>query len=196
MAEHVEDVVVDDVEEIKDVADPIDGKEVKEDIKVNPKDEKKYSDNDVNRIIDKKFKEWADKKDFEVSEAEKLGTMTEKEKAAYERDKLQAELDALKEKQLLADMATVARGMLKDESINISDELLYMIITTDAEKTEKSVKSFAQEFKASVDAQVNEALKRPTPKTGKVGGLTKDDILKIGNEEERLDAIARNIELF
>ena len=169
--------------------------EEKED-QTDPRTELKYSDEDLDKIVNEKFKKWSEKKDKEISEAEKLGTMTEKEKAAYERDKLQAELDALKEKQLLADMATVARGMLKDESINISDELLYMIITTDAEKTEKSVKSFAQEFKASVDAQVNEALKRPTPKTGKVGGLTKDDILKIGNEEERLDAIARNIELF
>ena len=49
-----------------------------------PKPEKKYSDDDVDKILNKKFAEWEKKKQKEVDEAKKLADMNAKEKAEYE----------------------------------------------------------------------------------------------------------------
>ena len=46
-----------------------------EDEEDDPEDEKKYSDKDVNKIIDRKFAEWAKKKQKEEDEAKKLAKM-------------------------------------------------------------------------------------------------------------------------
>ena len=93
-----------------------------------PKPEKKYSDDDVDKILNKKFAEWEKKKQKEVDEAKKLADMNAKEKAEYERDKLQKELDALREKDSLSEMTKTARKMLSDEGVSVSDDVLSMIV--------------------------------------------------------------------
>ena len=127
-------------------------------------DEKKYSDADVDKLIDKKFAEWQKKKDKEVDEAKKLADMNAQQKAEYERDKLQKELDDYKRKDALAEMSKTARKMLSDEGINISDELLSRLITTDAAETKSAVDSFTKLFKAAVDDAVKDKARGTTPK--------------------------------
>ena len=127
-------------------------------------DEKKYSDADVDKLIDKKFAEWQKKKDKEVDEAKKLADMNAQQKAEYERDKLQKELDDYKRKDALAEMSKTARKMLSDEGINISDELLSRLITTDAAETKSVVDSFTKLFKAAVDDAVKDKARGTTPK--------------------------------
>ena len=63
--------------------------------------DKKYSDADVNALIDRKFAEWQKKKDAELGEAKKLAEMDATQKAEYERDKMQKELDLLKKQNLI-----------------------------------------------------------------------------------------------
>ena len=85
--------------------------------------EKKYTDADLNSIIDKKFAEWQKKKEKEVDEAKKLAEMNATEKAEYERDKLQKQLDEMMKEKSLTEMTKVARKMLSEDGINITDEL-------------------------------------------------------------------------
>ena len=141
-----------------------------------PKPEKKYSDDDVDKILNKKFAEWEKKKQKEVDEAKKLADMNAKEKAEYERDKLQEELDALREKDSLSEMTKTARKMLSDEGVSVSDDVLSMIVSTDAEKTKAAVDAFAKAFNDAVEAAVKEKLKGNPPKKGTSGGapITKD----------------------
>lgn len=127
-------------------------------------DDKKYSDEDVNKLIDKKFAEWQKKKDKEVDEAKKLADMNAQQKAEYERDKLQKELDDYKRKDALAEMSKTARKMLSDEGINVSDELLSRLVTTDATETKSAVDSFTKLFKAAVDDAVKDKARGTTPK--------------------------------
>ena len=63
-----------------------------------PEQEKKYSDADVNAIIDKKFAKWQKEQESKIKEAEKLAEMNAQEKAEYERDELQKKLDELESK--------------------------------------------------------------------------------------------------
>ncbi len=52
-----------------------------------PQDEKKYTDADVNAIIDKKFAKWKSEQEAKENEAKKLREMNENQKAEYERKK-------------------------------------------------------------------------------------------------------------
>ena len=161
-----------------------------------PKPEKKYSDDDVDKILNKKFAEWEKKKQKEVDEAKKLADMNAKEKAEYERDKLQKELDALREKDSLSEMTKTARKMLSDEGVSVSDDVLSMIVSTDAEKTKAAVDAFAKAFNEAVKAAVKEKLKGNPPKKGGGSTLTKEKILDVKDPVERQKLIAENMDLF
>lgn len=127
-------------------------------------DEPKYTDADVDKIINKKFAEWEKRQEKKVSEAAKLAEMNAQQKAEYERDELKKELDELKRKDTLAEMSKTARKMLSDEGINIGDDLLSRLVTTDADETKASVDSFTKLFKAAVEDAVKERAKGTTPK--------------------------------
>lgn len=131
-----------------------------------PEGELKYSDKDLDEIINKKFAKWEEKKQKEVDEAQKLAAMNATQKAEYERNKLQKELDEYKRKDTLAAMSKTARKMLADEGISPSDELLSLLVTTDAEQTKASVESFASLFKSELDKAVQEKLRGNVPKAG------------------------------
>lgn len=159
-------------------------------------DEKKYTDKDVDELINKKFAEWSKKKDKEVSEAQKLAEMNAQERAEYERDQLKKKLDELERKDTLAEMSKTARRMLFDDNITVSDDLLALLVTTDAEETKQTVKAFSSLFKEAVKTAVADALKGSTPKTGTGGTVTKEQIMSIKDRTERQKLIAENIDLF
>lgn len=160
--------------------------------------DKKYSDADVNALIDRKFAEWQKKKDAELGEAKKLAEMDATQKAEYERDKMQKELDLLKKQNLLNEMSKTARGILKESSIEISDGLLSVLVTDNAEATKKNVDLFVQMFNSAVEIEVKNRLKGKAPKGGTKSGtpLTKEQIMNVRDSAERQKLIMENSELF
>ena len=160
------------------------------------KDTKKYSDAEVDEIINKKFAKWQKEQEKKISEAEKLAGMNAQEKAEHERDTLQKELDALKRANSIAEMEKTARTMLHDDGVNVPDEVVSSLIAEDADSTKTKVEAFSKAFKAAVQTAVKDALKGKAPATGKGSTLTKADILKITNRAERQKAIAEHIDLF
>lgn len=164
----------------------------------DPAPQPKYTDEDVDKILNQKFAEWQKKKDKELTEAQKLAQMDATQKAEYKAQQFEEELNALKEKNTLSEMSKTARKMLAEEEINVSDELLDMMVCTDAEKTKTAVDSFAKLFKSAVQEAVKNALKGPAPKAGAGGKttVTKEQIMAIKNPSERQRMIAENITLF
>lgn len=140
--------------------------------------EPKYTDADLDKIISQKFAKWQREQEKAVGEAKKLAEMDAQQKAEYERDKLQKELDELKRKDALAEMSKVARKLLSDENITIPDELLSMMVTTDAKETKAAIDGFAKLFKDSVENAVKERLKGKTPPRGAGGGDPISEIQK------------------
>lgn len=130
------------------------------------KGELKYSDADLDEIINRKFAKWEQKKQKEVDEAAKLAAMDEQQKAEYQRDELQKELDALKKEKALSDMTKTARKMLADKNISAPDELLAMLVTTDANETKAAIDSFAKLLNETVENAVKSRLRGEVPKTG------------------------------
>lgn len=143
-------------------------------------------------------KKWKDIHDDKLSEAEKLAKMTNEEKAAYRMSQMEKELNAFKEKDTLAEMSKTARKMLSEDEINIPDELLAHLVSTDAEDTKQAVQAFAKLFKDAVQDAVKDKLKGNPPKrgTGGKGNITREQILAIKNPSERQRMIAEHMNLF
>ena len=177
-------------------AAPEQGKEAKDTAKAA--DEKKYSDADLDKIINKKFAQWEEKKQKAVDEAQKLATMNAQQKAEYERDQLQKQLDEYKRKDSLAEMSKTARKILADDGITVPDELLALLVTTDAEKTKTAVDGFSKAFKDAVESAVKERLKGEPPKKGTGGApsMTKEAIMAIKDPELRQQKMLENKHLF
>lgn len=162
------------------------------------REEPKYTDADVDKILDKKFVEWQKKQQRAVDEAQKLATMNATEKAEYERDSLRKELDELKRVSALAEMSKTARKMLSDSGIAVPDEMLAIMVTEDAETTKAAVDGFAQLFNEAVEKAAKERLRGEPPKKGSGGkaSMTKEQILAISDTELRQQKILENMELF
>ena len=165
--------------------------------------ELKYSDDDVDEIIDKKFAKWQkqqEEKINELKEARKLEKMNEDEKADYTIKKLQKELEGYKKRENQSAMAKVAQSMLVEEGFNISDDLVSNLITDEAESTKDNVKDFTKLLKEAVEKEVNERLKGKSPKVKttrtKTAKATKSEILGIKDPVKRQEAIANNLDLF
>lgn len=166
--------------------------------KVEKQDEPKYTDKDVDEILNKKFAQWQKKQQREVDEAKKLAEMNAQQKAEYERDKLQKELDEYKRQASLAEMNKTARKMLSDNGITIPDELLSMMVTTDAEETKNAIDGFSKVFTEAVESAVKERLKGEPPRKGSGGAatMTKEQIMAIKDPELRQRKMLENRELF
>ena len=166
--------------------------------KSEPEDKPKYTDKDVDEILNKKFAKWQEKQDKAVSEAKKLAAMNATQKAEYERDQLQKQLDEYKRKDSLAEMTKTARSMLSEAGISVSDGVLAMLVNTDAEQTKSAVDGFAKAFKDAVEEAVKERLKGRTPKVGTNSSkpMTKAEIMAIRDPELRQKMMLENRELF
>lgn len=159
--------------------------------------EKKYTDEEVNKLIDKKFAQWQKKKEDEVKEAEKLANMTAKEKAEHEMQKLKKELEGLRRANSVNEMTKVSREILSDRGISVGDELIETLIGKDADETKANINNFAESFELAVDEAVKEKLRGRTPKvTAGAKGLTKAEIMNERDMTKRRRLIAENTELF
>ncbi|MCD8207456.1 MAG: DUF4355 domain-containing protein [Bacteroidales bacterium] len=164
------------------------------------KSPQKYTDEDVDRIVRQKLaaeRKKAEKERKERDEAKKLQEMNNQQKAEYELQQLKEELASLKQKDAQSEMLKTARGILADKNITVGDELVSMLISTDADETNDAVNQFADLFKSEVDKAVKEALKGETPRKGApAGGMTKEQIMDVKNTAERQKLIKEHMDLF
>ncbi len=123
-------------------------------------------DEDVDKLIKRKFAEWEKKKQKEEDEAKKLAKMNAQEKADYKNRQLEDRIAELEREKTLSSMKDEARKMLSEKNINISDELLAFMVASDAEKTKTAVDSFAELFNAAVNEAIKSKARQSVPKEG------------------------------
>lgn len=160
------------------------------------KDEPKYTDADVDRLIERKFAEWQKKQEKRTSEAERLGRMTAEEKANERMSALESKIRDYETREARTAMTTQARSILNDKGVYVDDALLANLIAEDADSTKASVESFLTLFQGAVEKAVKEAVKGETPRKGAPVSLTKEQILAITNRAERQRLIRENMDLF
>ena len=195
MAEENKNQVEETAEESKDT------KQEKQEANKEP--EKKYSDDEVDKIIRDKKAKWQKQQDEKIKELEevrKLEKMNEDEKLKYELDKYKKELEEYKQRENQSAMAKVAKNMLIEQGFNISDDLVNNLITDEAETTKENVKDFADMLKDLVEKEVNERLKGKSPEVKKTGVKSsqgqRSEILGIKDAVKRREAMLNHPELF
>ena len=159
--------------------------------------ELKYSDEDVDKIVQKKLAKAKKDKEAAVEEATKLAKMNEDQKAEYDREQLEKELAELRRKDAFYNLSKEASKMLSEHDITADDELLRVVVKDDAEGTKQAVESFVNLFNAKVKEGVKQALSGNSPKypnTGKT--LTKQQIMDEKDATKRVKLIQQNPQLF
>ena len=163
----------------------------------DPRKLPKYSDEDLDAIIQKKIDKIEAKAKAKADEATRLATMNATEKAEYEKKIIQEELDGYKRKEAISNMIGVARGMLKEKGLTVPDDIIATLVTEDADTTKTAVEAFADMFNATVEDALKEKMKGTPPRTGSPGkSLTRDEIMAIPDGDARRKAIQDNISLF
>lgn len=156
----------------------------------------------LEQLLEQKFsqrmKAWEAGQQKKSGEAAKLAEMNAQERAEYERDQLQKQLDELTRKNVLAEMTKTARSMLAEKEITVEDAVLEMLVSDDAEKTKATVNAFAKAFRSAVETAVKDKLRGAPPKRGAPAGssVTREQILAVKNRAERQRLISEHMELF
>ena len=152
------------------------------DVNVN-KEEKTFTQEEVNKLIEKRLAKEKAKAEKEKAEAEKLAQMNAEEKTKYELEKQKKELEDK--------IAEYNRKELRQESINILTEKGYSIQTakqladflnyTDAESCKTSIDTMDKILKSCVEVEVNNKLRATNsiaPKANSnTGSITWNDVV-------------------
>lgn len=130
-------------------------------IETQPQDEKKYTDAEVDAIIDKKFAKWKSEQEAKENEAKKLAKMNADEKKDYQLKQLEQELanreQAIARKELTAE----AKTMLSERGLPI--ELVGVIDLTSAETVTDSVASIQKTWEEAVQKGIADRTKGSAP---------------------------------
>ena len=172
---------------------------VNEEIKVestetNPvevKEEKTFTQEELDKILNKKFAQWQKKTEEAKAEAERKAKLTEAEKLAEERKEFEAMRKQFEyEKRVNSTSKVLASNNLP---VEFSD---FLIAETD-EATTQRVDLFKNAFNEALEKAVNERLRGRTPKvsTGKNEGITKDQFNKM-DIVQRQKLFVENRELY
>nr|DAQ89701.1 MAG TPA: Major capsid protein [Caudoviricetes sp.] len=177
----------------KDATNTTTQTEPKQDNKQQPK----YTDADVDEIVSKRLAKWEKQQAAKVEEAAKLAEMNAQQKAEYERDKVQKELDEYKRRDTVNAMVAESRRQLSEQGIAVSDDILARLVGETAEETKASVDAFSTAFTAAVEDAVKKQLAGKAPAAGvATKTMTKEEILAIKDPITRQAAIRDNIGLF
>ena len=165
--------------------------------KQDNKQQPKYTDADVDEIVSKRLAKWEKQQAAKVEEAAKLAEMNAQQKAEYERDKVQKELDEYKRRETVNAMEDESRRQLSEQGIAVSDDILARLVGETAEETKASVDAFSTAFTAAVEDAVKKQLAGKAPAAGvATKTMTKEEILAIKDPIARQAAIRDNIGLF
>lgn len=150
-------------------------------------DEKKYTDKDVDEIVERKFAKWKAKheEDLETAkkEAAKLAKMNADQKKDYELEKIKAENEELKADAAKIELGKEAAKILKESKIDATQDILDLVVGSDADSTKVNIDKFVEIIKAQIAAAEVERAKGKTPKSYGNGG--KDDRTEIQRRIEK-----------
>ena len=124
-----------------------------------------FTQEDVDRIVQgrlaKERRSWERQLEEQKTEAEKLASMSEKEKKEYQEKKRIEDLDAREAAITRRELTAQAKVQLADEGI--PTELAEILNFTDADSCKKSIETVKNAFQKAVEKAVNEKLKGGNP---------------------------------
>ena len=154
-------------------------------IETQPQDEKKYTDADVDAIIDKKFAKWKSEQEAKENEAKKLAKMNADEKQKYQLDQREQELANREQVLARKELTAEAKTMLSERGLPI--ELVAVVDLSNAEAVTESVASIQKTWEDAVQKGVSDRMKGSAPiKTApqQSTGLTKAQFYRMTHAEK------------
>lgn len=162
MAENRENVEMEEKEETVDAEKAENEPEKTKD----KRQEKRYSDEEVDAIIDKKFAEWSAKKEAEIEEAKLKESMNAKERAEYEAKLKDNEIADLKRKIEKAKIKETATDRLTDKKLPVTAEVIDIVLKETEMDTIKAVDAFADLVEQTVADELKKNARQSTPASG------------------------------
>lgn len=126
--------------------------------------EKLFTQKEFNEKLEKRLAREKDKAAKDKAESEKLAQMNEKQAQEYKLKQAEDRAKEAEDKLAHVEMLRQARNMLADSNINVGDDLLNILVTSEADTTKERVElltGFAKGIEESVKTQF---LKGNTPK--------------------------------
>lgn len=131
-------------------------------------EEKKYTDADVNKLLNAKYAKMAEKFKKELQEAKdeaaKLAKMNADQKKEYEIEKLKKENEELKGQATRYELGKTATSILKENNIEATQDILDFVVGEDAETTKDRITKFVGIITAQIKAAETERATGRTPK--------------------------------
>ena len=158
---------------------------------VEVKNEKTFTQEELDKILNKKFAQWQKKTEEAKLEAERRAKLTEAEKLAEERK----EFEALKKQFEYEKRVNSTSKVLA--SNNLPVEFADFLISDSDEATTQRVDLFKNAFNEAVEKHVNERLKGNTPKSSAstTNTVTKEKFRSM-SYKEKMDLYNNNKDLF
>ena len=158
---------------------------------VEVKNEKTFTQEELDKILNKKFAQWQKKTEEAKLEAERRAKLTEAEKLAEERK----EFEAMKKQFIYEKRVNETSKVLASNNLPI--EFADFLISDSDEATTQRVDLFKNAFNEAVEKLVNERLKGNTPKVGtsKTLEVTKEQFKKM-DLIQRQELFNKNRELY
>lgn len=141
---------------------------------------KTFTQEELDKIVQgriaKERKAWEKHLEDEKTEAQKLETMSEKEKKKYQEEKRIKELDDREAAITRRELTAQAKVQLADKGI--PTELAEILNLTDAESCKKSIEIVEKAFQTAVEKAVEERIKGREPmKKAKDAKLTDEELV-------------------
>lgn len=141
---------------------------------------KTFTQEELDKIVQgriaKERKAWEKHLEDEKTEAQKLETMSEKEKKKYQEEKRIKELDDREAAITRRELTAQAKVQLADKGI--PTELAEILNLTDAESCKKSIEIVEKAFQTAVEKAVEEKIKGREPmKKAKDAKLTDEELV-------------------
>ena len=158
---------------------------------VEVKEEKTFTQEELDKILSKKFAQWQKKTEEAKAEAERKAKLTEAEKLAEERKEFERMKMQFEYEQRVNSTSKVLA------SNNLPIEFADFLIGDSDEATTQRVDLFKNAFNEALEKAVNERLKGKTPKvsTSKNEGITKEQFNKM-DLVQRQKLFVENRELY
>ncbi len=156
-----------------------------EEVEEPDKPKAKYTDEDVDNIVKDKLAKEREKTAAKVEEAAKLAKMNADQKKDYEAQQVLKRAEEAESKLAQLEMQAEARTMVSDLGVNLTDEDLALVVTTDADSTKANVGQLTDLISRIQDQVKTEMLKGTTPKASGQSATvaTADDFSKMSTSE-------------
>lgn len=174
---------------------PVD--EPKQDQDVQEPKEKTFTKDEVEQMISDRIKREREKAEADKAEAKRLAKMNADQKKDYEIDKQTKRAEEAEQKLARYEMQGQARKMFEESGVNVNDDDLSLVVTSEAETTQDNVNkliAFAKRIREDVK---NEMLTGKTPKTnGNVAKNITQSQFDLMSSKQKAELYQENPDLF